>query len=223
VACIVKRFILILLVIVLCTDCSWFRGEEPEKSPEELMSEGLSAFDDGDYTEAVESFQKLKDRYPYSKLAVQAELRLADALFKKKEFEEALEVYREFEKLHPKNKSIPYVVYQQGMCNFLRMNSIERDQTSTKKALKEFERLRREFPTDSFSLQAQRKIRECLINLAEYEFYVGHFYFKAGHYLAALRRFEYLITQYPDLGQYGKALIYIAKCKEKLAEQESLH
>lgn len=222
-ACIVKRFILILLVIVLCTDCSWFRGEEPEKSPEELMSEGLSAFDDGDYTEAVESFQKLKDRYPYSKLAVQAELRLADALFKKKEFEEALEVYREFEKLHPKNKSIPYVVYQQGMCNFLRMNSIERDQTSTKKALKEFERLRREFPTDSFSLQAQRKIRECLINLAEYEFYVGHFYFKAGHYLAALRRFEYLITQYPDLGQYGKALIYIAKCKEKLAEQESLH
>ncbi len=220
---IVKRFILILLVIVLCTGCSGFRGEEPEKSPEELMSEGLSAFDDGDYTEAVESFQKLKDRYPYSKLAVQAELKLADALFKKKEFEEALEVYREFEKLHPKNKSIPYVVYQQGMCNFLRMNSIERDQTSTKKALKEFERLRREFPTDSFSLQAQRKIRECLINLAEYEFYVGHFYFKAGHYLAALRRFEYVITQYPDLGQYGKALIYIAKCKEKLAEQESLH
>jgi len=223
VACIVKRFILILLVIVLCTGCSWFRGEEPEKSPEELMSEGLSAFDDGDYTEAVESFQKLKDRYPYSKLAVQAELRLADALFKKKEFEEALEVYREFEKLHPKNKSIPYVVYQQGMCNFLRMNSIDRDQTSTKRALKEFERLRREFPTNSFSLQAQRKIRECLINLAEYEFYVGHFYFKAGHYLAALRRFEYLVTHYPDLGQYGKALIYIAKCKEKLAEQESLH
>jgi outer membrane protein assembly factor BamD len=187
------------------------------------MSEGLSAFDDGDYAEAGESFQKLKDRYPYSKLAVQAELKLADALFKKKEFEEALEAYREFEKLHPKNKSIPYVVYQQGMCNFLRMNSIERDQTSTKKALKEFERLRREFPTDSFSLQAQIKIRECLINLAEYEFYVGHFYFKAGHYLAALRRFEYLITHYPDLGQYGKALIYIAKCKEKLAEQESLH
>lgn len=220
---IVKRFILILLVIVLCTGCAWLKGKEPEKSPEELMSEGLSAFDDGDYAEAVESFQKLKDRYPYSKLAVQAELKLADALFKKKEFEEALEVYREFEKLHPKNKSIPYVVYQQAMCYFLRMNSIDRDQTSTKKALKEFERLRREFPTNSFSLQAQRKIRECLINLAEYEFYVGRFYFKAGRYLAALRRFEYLITHYPDLGQYGKALIYIAKCKKKLAEQESLH
>ena len=218
-----KKFILIQLVVVLCTGCAWLKGKEPEKPPEQLMSEGLSAFDDGDYTEAVESFQKLKDRYPYSKLAIQAELKLADALFRKKEFEEALEAYREFETLHPKNKSIPYVIYQEGMCNFLRMNSIDRDQTNTRNALEEFERLKREFPTNSFSFQAQRKIRECLVNLAEYEFYVGRFYFKAGHYLAALRRFEYLLTHYPDLGQYGKTLIYIARCKEKLADQDSPH
>lgn len=218
-----KRFILIQLLIVLCAGCSGFSGKELEKSPEELMREGMSAFRDGDYAEAVTSFQNLKDRYPYSRLAVQAELRLADALFRRKEFEEALEVYIEFEKLHPKNESIPYVIYQQGMCNFLRMNAIDRDQTNTENALKEFERLIGEFPTNPFSSQAQKRIRACLINLAEYEFYVGHFYFKAGHYLAALRRFEYLITHYPDLGQHGKTLLYIARCKEKLAEQKPVH
>ncbi|RLB28957.1 MAG: outer membrane protein assembly factor BamD, partial [Deltaproteobacteria bacterium] len=133
-----------------------------------------------------------------------------------------LEAYIEFERFHPKNKSIPYVIYQRGMCSFLRMSTIDRDQSSAKKALKEFERLQKEFPTNPFSLQAQRNIRKCLINLAEYEYYVGHFYFKSGHYLAALRRFEYLIQHYPDLGQYGKALIYIARCREKLAEEKSL-
>jgi outer membrane protein assembly factor BamD len=218
-----KRFILIQLLIVLCAGCSRFPGKELEKSPEELMREGMSAFRDGDYAEAVTSFQNLKDRYPYSRLAVQAELKLADALFGRKEFGEALEVYIEFEKLHPKNESIPYAIYQQGMCNFLRMNRIDRDQTNTKNALKEFERLMGEFPTSPFSSQAQKRIRACLVNLAEYEFYVGHFYFKAGHYLAALRRFEYLITHYPDFGQHGKTLLYIAKCKEKLAEQEPVH
>ncbi len=222
-AYILKRFILIQFLIVLCAGCSGFSGKELEKSPEELMREGMSAFRDGDYGEAVTFFQNLKDRYPYSKLAVQAELKLGDALFGRKEFEEALEVYIEFEKLHPKNESIPYVIYQQGMCNFLRMNTIDRDQTNTKNALKEFERLMAEFPTSPFSSQAQRRIRACLVNLAEYEFYVGHFYFKAGHYLAALRRFEYLITHYPDLGQHRKTLLYIAKCKEKLAEQEPVH
>jgi outer membrane protein assembly factor BamD len=219
----VKRFILIQVAILLLSGCSLFGrgGEEPEKSPEELMSEGISAFEDGDYTKAAEAFQNLKDRYPYSALAVQAELGLADALFRKKEFETALDAYKEFETLHPKNKSIPYVIYQQGMCHFLRMNSIDRDQTSTKDALKEFERLGREFPTDPFSLMAQRRIRRCFINLAEYEFYVGHFYFKTGRYQAALRRFEYLMTHYPDYGQYEKALAYMARCKEKLTEQNS--
>lgn len=220
---ILKRFILIQLLLFLFSACSLFGlgGKEPERTPEELMSEGMSEFEDGDYENAVECFQQLKDRYPYSKFAVHAELKLADALFKRKEFEVALEAYIEFEKLHPKNKFIPYVIYQQGMCSFLRMNSIDRDQTNAKNALKEFERLKREFPTDPFALKAQRNIRRCFINLAEYEFYVGNFYFKAGHYLAALRRFEYLITHYPDLGQYEKSLVYIAKCKEKLAEEKS--
>ena len=221
---ILKRLIFILVLIFLLSGCSLFGigGKKPEKSPEELMNQGISMFRDRNYRDAVEAFQKIKDRYPYSKFAIQAELKMADALFKRKEFEEALEAYIEFEKLHPKNESIPYVIYQQGMCNFLRMGTIDRDQTSTKNALEEFERLRKEFPTNQFSLQAQRNIRKCHSNLAEYEFYVGYFYFKSGNYLAALRRFEYLITHYPDLGQYGKALTYIAKCRERLAEEKSL-
>ena len=147
---------------------------------------------------------------------------MADALFKRKEFEQALEAYIEFEKLHPKNESIPYVIYQQGMCHFLRMATIDRDQTSTKNALKEFSRLRKEFPKSPFSLQVRRYIRKCHSNLAEYEFYVGYFYFQSGKYHAALRRFEYLITHYPDLGQYGRALTYIGLCKERLNEEKSL-
>ena len=133
-----KILIFFQVLIFLLSGCSLFGigGKKPEKSPEELMNQGMSEFEDGDYTYAVEAFQKLKDRYPYSKLAIQAELKMADALFKKKEFEEALEAYVEFEKLHPKNKSIPYVIYQQGMCNFLRISTIDRDQTSTKNALK---------------------------------------------------------------------------------------
>lgn len=219
-----KKVIFIFLLSFVLYGCALFRSEtkEYESSPEELMREGLSEFEDGDYSEAADFFQKLKDRYPYSKLAVEAELKFADSLFKKKAFEEALEVYNEFERLHPTNKFIPYVIYQQGMCHFLMINTIDRDQTPTENALKEFERLVKEFPDNIFSLKAQRNIRVCLRNLAEYEFYIGKFYFKSGHYSAALKRFEYIIAQYPDLGQYDKALVYIARCKEKLADHKSL-
>jgi outer membrane protein assembly factor BamD len=217
------RFIIALFFTLFLGGCSLFgKGEKPEKPPEELMSEGMSQFADGNYTKAAEHFQELKDRYPYSKLAIHAELKLADALFKKKEFEEAVEAYKEFENLHPKNISIPYVIYQQGMCYFLRMRTIDRDQSNTKRALEEFERLKRAYPADPYSKKAGINMEKCLASLAEHEFYVGHFYFKNGHYVAALKRFEYLIEQYPDHGPHAKARIYIARCKEKLAKEESL-
>jgi outer membrane protein assembly factor BamD len=218
------RVIVIFFFLLSCmSGCSFlgFGKKDRQDSPEELMSKGMNEFRKGDYKEAVELFQKLKDRYPYSKLAVHAELKLADSLFKRKEFEEAAETYIEFERLHPRNEAVPYVIYQQGMCHFLRMAKIDRDQTSTKNAVKEFERLQRKFPDDPFSMMAERRIRKCISNLAEHEFYVGRFYYKSGHYVAALKRFEYLINHYPDAGQYEETLVYISKCKEKLAEQKA--
>jgi outer membrane protein assembly factor BamD len=214
-----KGAVIALLVIFFCGGCSLFgKGKEAEKSPEELMNEGMEKFADGYYEDAAKLFQELKDRYPYSNLAIHAELRLADSLLKKKEFEEAIEVYSEFESLHPNNKYIPYVIYQKGMCYFLRMRTIDRDQTNARKALDEFERLRRAFPNDQYSIKAEDHIEKCLTSLAEHEFYVGHFYFRYGHYGAALKRFENLIAQYPDHGPHEKALAYIAKCKDRLAQ-----
>jgi outer membrane protein assembly factor BamD len=63
-------------------------------------------------------------------------------------------------------------------------------------------------------------MRKCLIFLAEYELYVGQFYFKNKNYKAAQDRFLYLIRNYPDMGQYREALEYISRCKEKIAEAE---
>ncbi len=210
---------LILLIFAGCGLFGFFGIKEaPERSPQELINEGTARLEDGNYEKAQESFQSLKDKYPYSKLALEAHVKLADTIFRKKEFEEALLEYREFEKLHPKNESVPYVIYQQGMCNFLRITGIDRDQTYAVNALKEFKRLESEFPDNIYSLMARSKMRKCLISLAEHELYVARFYFDNGNYRAALNRLEYLVTHYPDLGQYEEAFSLIDICRGKLAD-----
>jgi outer membrane protein assembly factor BamD len=211
--------IIALFMISFCTGCSWLGKGRPDKSPEQLMSEGISEFAEGSYEEAAERFRELRDRYPYSNLAVHAELKLADSLLEDEQYEEAIEAYREFENLHPKNTAIPYVIYQQGMCYFLRIRTIDRDQSNTVKALHEFERLIRIFPDDQYSLKAKDHIEKCITNLAEHEFYVGHFYFRYGHYEAALKRFTDLLERYPDHSQREKTLAYIAECKERLSQE----
>jgi outer membrane protein assembly factor BamD len=198
----------------------FFGSGETEMLPEELMSEGIKDIETGNYKNAIEKFQELKDRYPYSRYAIEAELKIADAYNKKKDYDSAFIAYDEYEKMHPKDKNIPYVIYQKGMSHFNRVESIDRDQSHTLRAKEEFERLIKRFPKDDYANRARGNIRHCLIFLAEYELYVGQYYFKNGKYKAAMDRLIYLVSNYPDMGQYHEALEYISICKEKIAETE---
>ncbi len=193
-----------------------------EKAPPQLMADGLRDLEKNRYSAAAEAFQKIKDRYPYSKYAVEAELRLGDALYKQELFDEAFSAYDDFERLHPKHPEVPYVIYQKGMCHFSRVRTIDRDQSHTQKAREEFERLVKRFPKTEQANRARRQIRECYINLAEHELYVGHFYFRKKRYRAAMERYRYILENYPDLGQYHEALEYLTRCREKLARKGGL-
>ena len=215
-------FLAVIFILLLFNGCALWKslfGEE-ELTPAELMSQGVEDFNDGKFEAATESFQKIKDRYPYSEFAIKAELKMADALYERDLFDEAYDEYTEFEKLHPRNPEIPYVVFQKGMCNFSRVSTIDRDQTYTWKAKEDFERLIKRYRRSAYTERARKKVRECYIKLAEHELYVGNFYFKMEKYQPAMSRYIYLIENYPDVGQYYEALEKIKICREKLAEEK---
>jgi len=195
-------------------------GLQDQEGPPQLIAEGQKQFERGYWEEAIQSFETVKDRYPYSKEAIIAELRMADALYEKQEYELAYSAYSEFERLHPKNQNIPYVIYQRGMCYFKQITTIDREQDTTIRAKEEFERLVKRFPRDVYANKARKHIRKCLIYLAENELYVANYYYRMKRYKAAKERYSYIIEKYPDMGQYHEALEYIQKCDEKIAEKE---
>jgi outer membrane protein assembly factor BamD len=220
----VRSALAAILLLFLLSGCSYidkFLGRDAEEDADagELMIQGNENLSQGRYKDAVDAFQKIKDRFPYSKHAVSAELKMADALFFQEEYDLAYTAYDEFEKLHPKHKDMPYVIYQKGMSNFSQIKSKDREQVHTLKAKDEFERLIKRFPRDDYANKARKNLRECLIYLAEYELYVANFYYKQGRYRAALGRYTYILQNYPDMGQYQDAMEGITRCKEKLAQE----
>lgn len=215
-----RIFILCLIPFFICSGCAWFETKE-EKPAYELASDGMEDYKSGHYRRAIESFEKLKDWYPFSKFAILAELKVADAYFQLKQYEDAIFAYEEFERLHPRNEAIPYVIYQIGMCYYDRIDTVDRDQTSTQKALGTFERLVKQFPNDPYAVTAIEHMKKCIKMLAGHEFYVGFFYFKSKHYKAALHRFKAVLTLYPDVGVHYKALQYITLCEASIKEQAS--
>ncbi len=193
-----------------------------EKTAPQLAEEGRRYFEAEKYPKAIEAYKRLKDWYPYSPHAREAQLRLADSRYHLREYEEAIFDYEQYEHLYPNDPEIPYVIYQMGLCHYERIRTIDRTQAPARNALETFERLRARFPGSKYAEKAGPMIDECLENLAGHEFYVGRFYFKSGHYEAAINRFEKVISQYPDhLEVYEKAKDYREMAEKKMAEQEA--
>ena len=210
-----KKLLTLLLVaaIILSGGCSLFKKAKDERPAHILAETGMAAYRDGSYRKAIENFEQLRDWYPFSKYSILAELKIADAYFKLEEFEDAAVAYEEFENLHPRNEAIPYVVYQIGRCHFDRIDTVDRDQNQTRRALETFQRLISRYPNDPYALKAREHERDCYKSLAGHDLYVGKFYFKTHHYKAALGRFLSVVNNYPDVGIQYEALKYIAVCQ----------
>ncbi len=199
---------LALLILIGCAGADV--GEE--KSAQELIQEGMEFFENGKYEKAVDSFERLRDWYPFSKYAILAELKIADAYYNLDSYIEAIFAYEEFEQLHPRNEAIPYVIYRIGRSYFNQIDTIDRDQSNAEKALETFQRLVRQYPNDAYATMARSDMVECYKSLSGHQLYVGVFYYKQKNYKAAKKRFLDLIKKYPDVGHHYKALTYLANC-----------
>ena len=213
-----KRILIFCLISLLVfSGCAWFETKE-EKSAQELASNGMDDFKSGNYRKAIKSFDKLKDWYPFSKFSILAELKIADAYYCLREYEDAIFAYEEFENLHPNNEATPYVIYQIGLCYFEQVSTPDRDQSSAEKAKSTFIRLIKQFPRDKYAHMGKAYIKKCDKSLAEAVFGIGLYYYKSKHYKGALARFKSVISDYPDVGLHCKVLQYIAQCEALIEE-----
>lgn len=215
-----KSLVLILIILLSVSATGCFKKDKREKRAPELAAEAMKSFEKKRYRSAITTFNQLRDWYPFDKLSTLAEFKIAEAHFKMKEYEDAIIAYDEFERLHPRNEAIPYVLNQIALCYFNQIDTIDRDQNNAKKALEAFARLARQFPDSEFAKGAGEKRLTCLKSIAGHELYVGKFYYKSKHYKGAVSRFETVLTVYSGLGYDKEAHAFLQKSKEKMLAME---
>ncbi|MFZ5447148.1 MAG: outer membrane protein assembly factor BamD [Thermodesulfobacteriota bacterium] len=222
-----KTIVQVLLAMVLVFALSgcgtvkgWFSKKKPDQPPEVLAEEGIKNLKKKKYDDAIETFEKVRDRYPYSEHATLAQLKVADAYFFKKKYDEAFQAYREFEKLHPTNKAVAYCIYREGQCFYRQRSTIDRDQTFTQKAIDEFKRLKQKFPDSEYIPKADAYLARCRRDLAEHEFYVAEFYYKTKRYQAAIERYQTLLQDYPEFPKTAEAKQRLEECQTLAANQD---
>jgi outer membrane protein assembly factor BamD len=218
-----KWTMVLIMAVSILSGCAG-KGKDVKTikgDPEVLYRQGLERFNKRDYPEALKIFEQVKSNFPDSPpYTIWAELKVADCHYFKKEYVEAIAAYEEFKKTRPTHEDIPYVYYQIGMSHFQQMRTHDRDQTSTKKALSNFEYLIANTPPSILTEKAAEKFEVCKKHLADHEYYIGNFYYKKEKYQAAASRLEELLVKFPKRAEEDKTLYLLGKSYLELDQWE---
>ena len=103
----------------------------------------------------------MKQKYPFSKFAVMAELALADTQFARGNYAEAIDSYKSFSRLHPTHEKVEdgYVAFKIGESYYKDMPddvwilppSYEKDQSAVVDAQRELNDFLKKFPDSSYA------------------------------------------------------------------------
>lgn len=189
---------------------------------------GVAALKDEDYAEAAKYFQFVKQKYPFSKFAVLAELALADSQFDRGNYTEAIDSYKSFARLHPTHDKVEdgYVAFRIGESYFKDMPddvfllppSYEKDQSAVMDALRELSDFMRRYPDSAYVKKAQDLRRQVLQRLVEHEVYVARFYLRGDHPKAAAMRIEGALRRYPGSGREAELLYALGETYLKMGD-----
>lgn len=203
---------LLLAIAISLSGCAklseWFGFDDSstiQQSPESLAVEGMDDFNVGSYHSALEKFEEILDRFPFSPEAMLAELKAADSHYYQGHYLEAKVLYQQFEERHPTNEAIPYVMFQVGMCDFARTDRIDRDTSGARDAIQSFSRLLRAYPNSPYTHEAKARIHAAQEFLVNHEFYVAVFYLKTDRYDESAHRLKYILATYPESSIAPKA------------------
>jgi outer membrane protein assembly factor BamD len=192
---------------------------------------GLAELKDENYTEASRYFSFVKQKFPFSKYAVLAELALADAQFDRTNYQEAIDAYKTFMRLHPTHEKVEdgYVAFKICECYvkdmpgdwFLVPPSYEKDQTAVHDAYRELSDFVDKYPDSQYLKPAKKYRQEVTARLLEHEVYVARFYLDRGHPKAAILRLEGALRRYPDSGREAELLIVLGQTHLEMGNPHS--
>jgi outer membrane protein assembly factor BamD len=174
-------------------------------TPDALVMEGMDDYSRGKYSDALETFNDIKERFPFSPHSLLAELKSADCSFYLGNFQEAIVSYQEFSVNHPTNEAMAYVLFQIGRSYYKQIDTIDRDPGAAMDAIAAFSRLLNSYPDSQYTDESNARIHAARNFLANHEMYVAAYYLRTEEYDQSASRLKYLIEKYPESSTTPKA------------------
>lgn len=189
-------------------------------------AKGQKELEQKDWVAAAKYFSFIKARFPYSRYAVLAELRMSDAEFGAGHYLQAIDGYKLFIKFHPTHDKVVdgYAAYRIGAAYlemlpsdwFILPPSHEKDQSSTADAHRELSNFLKKYPRSPYVPKARKALTRVNERLARHELYVARFYWKKDKPMGTVLRLRRLLERHAGTKYDADALWLLGRAYEKV-------
>ncbi|TXI16347.1 MAG: outer membrane protein assembly factor BamD [Nitrosomonas sp.] len=204
--------------------------DQEDWSANKFYSEAKEKLNEGNYTAAIKLYESLEARYPYGRIAQQAQLETAYAHYKNEEPASAIAAADRFIKLHPNHDNVDYAYYIKGLASFndnwgmmgfllkgpFKQDMSERDSKASRESFENFKELVMRFPESKYAADARQRMAYLINAVAMGEIHVARYYMKRKAYIAAANRAQNAVKEYPRTPASEEALYIMVKAYEEL-------
>ena len=172
--------------------------KEIDQNKEMVMTyrEAYEALDKNDVYFAAKKFLEAELLYPQSVWAPKSALMASYSYYLQNYYAEALSNLERYLKTYPTDPNQAYAHFLIAMCYYETIEDEKRDSAPLIQAKNKFNFIIKEYPNTDFALDARFKLDLIRDIMASKEMYLGRHYIKKEKWIPAIKRFQYVITEY---------------------------
>lgn len=224
------QFSAIAIFSLIVAGCSNAPLQKPDLPEEEYYQQAQEAMGDNRPSVAVEHLKDLDSRYPFGKFSERVKLELIYANFLAADYVAAHAAADSFIQSYPSHDFLDYAFYYRALSTykgaetlsyrFLDQELSKRDVSALNTAFDEFAELLQRYPHSSYAVDAKARMIFLRNNIAEHEIHIARYYFKRNAPLAALKRGQNVIMNYPSSQSVEEGLAVVIQAYTELEESE---
>ena len=207
--------------------CFFGKDDKDLKSgADQLYEYGTRSMNNGNYANAIQYFEALEARYPFSNNAKQAQLDLLYTYYRNGDRDQVIDASIQFERENPTHPRVDYALYMRGLAQFtsqhntlhklLRVDLAKRPPVEARESFAAFAELLKRYPNSIYAPDARQRMIFLRNRLAAHEIYVADYYMRRGAWAAALNRARYVVETYDGSPSVAQALDLMAQAYGKL-------
>ena len=231
VKCLLRAIAIVLATTLVLGGCA---GNEEDdgfvRDIAQAYEKAQQSLRNGNYRRAIQIYEALQARFPFSEFATQIQLELAYAYYKSGQKEQAVDAADTFIRENPTHARVDYALYVKGLTYFdqdtgslerlFRRTNENRPPSDAQLSFSTFRRLVERYPASPYAPDSRQRMIYLKNRLAAYENSVASYYIRRGAYVAAANRAKTALEEYHGADSGAESLQILIKAYDALGMTE---